>query len=102
MAERLRSRGWSRYFERFKNGEPVDADDERRFSLEPAERFAATLADMVTAARAAGAEVVLVAEPYNTERGRTPIEHLASPFSAAGLRLLRGLPLLRPIGFHLQ
>lgn len=57
-----RSRRWHQFYRGLDEGAP-DPDDVARFETEPAARFGASIEDMVTAAKGAGIDVVLVQEP---------------------------------------
>lgn len=70
---KLRSRAWHRHYRGLDDGE-VDPDDVARFETEPAARFGASIEDMVSAARSAGIDVVLVQEPIRPGEDKPVLE----------------------------
>lgn len=90
----MRLRARSRYTNAVMRGIPVDADDVRRFSEEPSAIFADALQQMVDAATAAGATLVLVAEPCK----RGDDNRLLEPFrrAMAQVAVSNGVLLVEP------
>lgn len=87
-------RGWREYVDRRRAGDDVDPDDRERYELGPAERFGESLADIVTACRAAGPELLFVAEPIRPGAERPVLGSYHAAMIAVATE--RGVPCVAP------
>jgi len=85
---------WRDYFHARQVGETPDAADVARFESGPTARFADSLRDLARAATAAGARVILVAEPARPGLGDPTLVPFRDTVKAVGAEL--GLPVADP------
>ncbi|HEX5010314.1 MAG TPA: GDSL-type esterase/lipase family protein [Planctomycetota bacterium] len=89
-----RQAGWRDYFHARQVGETPDAADVERFETGPTARFADSLRDLARAATAAGARVILVAEPARPGLDDPTLLPFRATVKAVGAEL--GLPVADP------